>query len=330
MNVLILGGAGFIGMNIAERLSTKNGYQITLADNLFRGKKDSHLEALIKKENVNLIIGDFTQPAAFEQLEKDYDQFYMLASVVGVKYSEQMPDELIRINTALIFNTLEWLKNSSVKKVLFTSTSECYAGTIDTWGYDVPTPESVPLCISDIKNPRFTYAVTKILGESGFYHYSKIHGFEVTIVRYHNVYGPRMGFMHVIPQVTQRFLNGEQDFKIYGSDQTRAFNFITDAVNGSVCAMESQNTNGEIIHIGDMNAEITIDELVTYIGELLDYKGRYTYADAPEGSVFRRCPDTSLAAELFSYNPQVEWKLGVKHTVEWYRNYFMLGGKVYE
>lgn len=330
MKVLILGGAGFIGMNIAEKLSTKSSYKITLADNLFRGKKDSYLESLIKKENVNLIIGDFTEPDAFEKLDKDYDQFYMLASVVGVKYTEQMPDELIRVNTALIFNTLEWLKKSNVKKVLFTSTSECYAGTIDTWDYDVPTPESVPLCISDIKNPRFTYAVTKILGESGFYHYSKIHGFEVTIVRYHNVYGPRMGFKHVIPQVIQRFLSGEQDFKIYGYNQTRAFNFITDAVNGTFCAMESENTNGVIIHIGDMNAEITIDELVTYIGKLIDYKGEYTYVDAPEGSVSRRCPDTSLATELFGYKPQVEWKLGVKHTVEWYRNYFMLGGKVYE
>jgi len=116
MNVLILGGAGFIGMNIAEKLSTKSGYKITLADNLFRGKKDSYLEALIKKENVNLIMDDFTEPAAFEQLEKDYDQFYMLASVVGVKYTEQMPDELIRINTALIFNTLEWLKNPMLRK----------------------------------------------------------------------------------------------------------------------------------------------------------------------------------------------------------------------
>lgn len=330
MKVLILGGAGFIGMNIVKKLSERSGYEITLADNLFRGKKDSYLESLLEKDNVNLIVGDFTDPTAFEQLEKNYDQVYMLASVVGVKYTEEIPDELVRINTALIFNTLEWLKNSDCKKALFTSTSECYAGTIDTWGYEVPTPETVPLCVADIKNPRFTYAVTKMLGESGFYQYSKIHGFEATIVRYHNVYGPRMGFKHVIPQVTQRFLDGEQDFKIFGHDQTRAFNFITDAVDGTISAMDAQNTNGEIVHIGDMRAEITIEELVTYIGELVEYKGEYTHVPAPEGSVSRRCPDTSLATELFGYEPKVEWKQGVKDTVEWYLDYLKSGGNVYE
>jgi len=330
MKVLILGGAGFIGMNIVKTLAERGSYQITLADNLFRGKKDIYLESILEKDNVNLIVGDFTDPAVFDLLEKDYDQVYMLASVVGVKYTEEIPDELIRINTALIFNTLEWLKSSDCKKLLFTSTSECYAGTIDTWGYEVPTPEAVPLCITDIKNPRFTYAVTKMLGESGFYHYSKIHGFEVTIVRYHNVYGPRMGFKHVIPQVTQRFLDGEQNFKIYGHDQTRAFNFITDAVDGTIDAMDAQNTHGEIIHIGDMRAEITIEELVTYIGELVDYDGAYTYVPAPDGSVSRRCPDTSLATELFGYQPKVKWKNGVKDTVEWYLDYLKSGGDVYE
>jgi len=330
MKVLVLGGAGFIGLNIVKTLSDKADYQITIADNLFRGKKDNILESLITRDNVELIIGDFTEPSTFERLDSDYDYVYMLASVVGVKYTEEIPDELVRINTLLIMNTLEWLKNSKCKKVLFTSTSECYAGTIDLFGYDVPTAETVPLCVGDIKNPRFTYAITKMLGESGFYHYSKIHGFDCTIVRYHNVYGPRMGFKHVIPQVTQRFLDGEKDFKIYGYDQTRSFNFISDAVNGTIQAMESSAANSEIIHLGDMHAEITIEKLVRYIGDLVEYRGEYTYASAPEGSVSRRCPDTSLATELFGYNPQVGWEQGVKETVDWYLHYLNEGGSVYE
>ncbi len=330
MKVLVLGGAGFIGMNIVSELSSREGYDITIADNMFRGKKDAYLESLLEKENVRLVEGDFTAPDSYSKLDADYDHVYMLASVVGVKYTEEIPDELIKINTALIFNTLEWLKNSDCKKALFTSTSECYAGTIDVWGYDVPTPEDVPLCIGDIRNPRFTYAVTKMLGESGFYQYSKIHGFDATIVRYHNVYGPRMGFKHVIPQVTQRFLDGEENFKIFGHDQTRAFNFISDAVMGTIGAMESEKTNGEIIHIGDMRAEIKIEELVKYIGELVGYEGDFEYVSAPEGSVSRRCPDTKLAKELFGYEPQVEWKSGVKQTVEWYLEYLKSGGDVYE
>ena len=293
-------------------------------------EKDQYLLKLLKKDNVKIIVGDFTISENFQQLEKDYDYVYMLASVVGVKYTEEIPEELIRINTSLIFNTLEWIKNSKCKKLLFSSTSECYAGTVDKFNYKVPTPENVPLCIENIKNPRFTYAITKMLGESAFYNYSKAYGFEAVIVRYHNVYGPRMGFKHVIPQVTQRFLSGEKNFKIYGHNQTRSFNHINDAVNGTIGAMESVNTNGEIIHIGDMQSEISIEELVKYIGDLFKYDGGYKYSNAPEGSVSRRCPNTTLANKLYGYSPRVSWKKGVKETVEWYINYIRSDGDIYE
>ena len=237
MKVLVIGGTGFIGLNIAEKLASRTGYTVTLADNLFRGKHDPIVESLITRENVSLVNADFTNPKSYELLEDDYDHVYMLASVVGVQYTIDIPDELIRINTCLILNTLEWLKSSKCKKVLFSSTSECYSGTVDEFSYKVPTDEKVPLCIPDIKNPRFSYAVTKMLGESGFLNYSKKHNFEATIIRFHNVYGPRMGFKHVVPQITHRFFLKERDFKIFGYNQTRAFNHISDAVAGTIAAM---------------------------------------------------------------------------------------------
>ena len=264
--VLLIGGAGFIGLRIANYLGEKGNYEIHIIDNFFRGKEDDYLKGLVKKHQLKIMSADCTQASAFSVLDNDYDYVYMLASVVGVKYTEEIPNELIRINTALILNTLEWIKHTNCKKVLFTSTSECYAGTIEAFGYKIPTPEDVPLCIEDITHPRFTYAVTKMLGESGFMNYSKVYGFECTIVRFHNVYGERMGFKHVIPQVTQRLLKQESPLKIYGSDQTRAFNFIEDAVAGTVLAMEKPNTNGEIFHIGDSSDEITIEELVQFMG----------------------------------------------------------------
>jgi UDP-glucose 4-epimerase len=327
--VLIIGGAGFIGMNITKELASK-GYQITIADNFFRGKMDEALKSIINKNNISVVSDDFTKQEAFSALDGDYDYVYMLASVVGVEYTQKIPNELIRINTQLIINTLEWVKNTKCKKVLFTSTSECYAGTIEEFGYKVPTPETVPLTISDISHPRFTYAVTKMLGESGFLHYSKVYGFDCTIIRYHNVYGPRMGFKHVIPQVVQRFLKNENPFKVFGFDQTRAFNFIDDAVAGTIGAMESDRTSGEIIHIGDMDAEITIEELVHYIGDLLKYDGSYEKDEAHSGSVSRRCPDTTKASELFGYQPKTGWKDGVEQTVSWYVDYLEAGKDVFE
>jgi UDP-glucose 4-epimerase len=328
--VLLLGGAGFIGSNIIEYLVTHGDYQISIADNFFRGKLDDYLKTMVHKNNIKVIAADFTQSESFKKLENDYDFIYMLASVVGVKYTEEMPNELIRINTALIFNTLEWIKLTDCKKILFTSSSECYAGTIEAFAYLIPTPETVPLCIADISHPRFTYAVTKMLGESGFLNYSRVYGFECTVVRYHNVYGPRMGFKHVIPQVTQRFLDHETPFRIFGFDQTRSFNYIDDAVMGTVLAMESDNTNGEIFHIGNMREEIKIEELVRFIGKELGYKGEYSKISAPSGSVNRRCPDTTKAEQMLDYRSQVSWFEGVQRTVDWYVDYLKKGKDVFE
>ena len=328
--LLLIGGAGFIGFNIAKFLADKNVYKITIADNFFRvgGKMDDSIKALVEKYNVNIISADFTDKNSFSRLENKYDYVYMLASVVGVDYVNEMPHEIIRINTALIWNTLEWLRNSKCGKVLFTSTSECYAGTIEAFDYKIPTSEQVPLTIQDIRHPRFTYAVTKMLGESGFIQYADKLGFDCTIVRYHNVYGPRMGFKHVIPHLAQRFLNGENPFKVYGASQTRAFNFIDDAVEGTVLAME-RGRSGEIYHIGT-EEEISIKELVVYTGKLMGFTGKYVDAPTYPGSVARRCPDISKAKNELGYEPKVSWKLGLKETINWYVDYLKENKELHE
>lgn len=328
--VLLLGGAGFIGMNIARYLVEKRDYKVTIADNFFRGggKIDSELEALVNQHNISIVAGDFTQAAMFDSLEKDYDYVYMLASVVGVDYTTKMPDRIIQINTALIYNTLEWLRGAQCKKILFTSTSECYAGTIEAFGYAVPTPEEIPLTIQDIGHPRFTYAVTKMLGESGFLNYSKVLGFECTIIRYHNVFGPRMGFKHVIPHLAQRFMAKENPFMLYGHDQTRSFNYIDDAVEGTVLAME-KGRNGEIYHIG-ASEEITIEQLVRYVGDIYGFNGAYEYAPTYPGSVQRRCPDITKARKELGYEPKIDWQEGLDKTIGWYKDFLESGKEQHE
>ena len=154
-SVLLLGGAGFIGFNIAKYLAENRDYKLTIADNFARGKQDDYFTELVKMNDIKVVAGDFTNPAAFDELESSYDQVYMLASVVGVDNANSIPHEIIRINTALIYNTLEWIRRSKIGKALFTSTSECYAGTIEAFGYVTPTPEEVPLCIQDIGHPSF-------------------------------------------------------------------------------------------------------------------------------------------------------------------------------
>lgn len=318
--ILIIGGAGFIGMNLARFLLQKRDSDLTLADHNF--VRDMS-EYFTKKEidNIKFVEDDFTRSSAYEHLDKDFDFVYMLASVVGVNNTLERPHEVIKINTSLIFNCLEWLKTVSVKRVLFASTSETYSGTTEVLDYPIPTDEFVPLCIQDVSDSRFTYAITKILGESAFLNYAKTYDFEVTIVRYHNAFGPDMGFKHVIPHLVERFLNNENPFRMYGHDQTRAFSFISDIVEGSVLAMETDKASSEIFHLGSSH-EISIEELIKAVGNLMGYSGEYQEAPTYPGSVSRRCPNISKAKRVLGYNPRVNWKDGLASTVNWYRDFF--------
>jgi UDP-glucose 4-epimerase len=327
--VLILGGAGFIGFNIAKWLAANRNYELTIADNFMKKNHDDEFDQLISDHGIRVIEDDFSKESAYDQLDSDYDQVYMMAALVGVDNANSKPHEVIRINTALTLFTLEWIRRSRIRKVLFASTSENYAGTVDAFGYKIPTPEEVPLTIKDISHPRFTYAVTKILGESGFLNYSKMLGFETTIVRYHNVFGPRMGFNHVVPHLVIRFRNGEEPYRIYGHDQTRDFCYITDAVEGTVLAMEQPGTNGQIYHLGT-GVEITIEELTKYTGELMGFRGSYTYAPTYPGSVSRRSPDTTKSKKDLGFTAKTDWKKGLKETVAWYNTYFDSGKTVPE
>jgi len=327
--VLILGGAGFIGFNVAKFLAENKDYQITIADNFMKKNRDEEFDKLVKNFNIKVIEDDFSKEEAYNKLDDTYDQVYMMAALVGVDNANTKPHEVIRINTALTLFTLEWIRRSKIGKVVFASTSENYAGTVDAFGYKIPTPEEVPLTIQNIAHPRFTYAVTKILGESGFLNYAKMLGFETTIIRYHNVFGPRMGFNHVIPHLVIRFRNGEDPFKVYGHDQTRDFCYITDAVEGTVLAMETPAANGQIYHLGTQ-VEITIGELIHYTGELMHFKGQYINAPTYPGSVSRRSPDVTKSKKELGFTAKVNWKDGLKKTVDWYNQYFDAGKTVPE
>ena len=197
---LIIGGAGFIGINLARYLVRNRSIDLTLADTIF-GRNLEDYFSQTELRHIKVIRADFTTPEAYQSLAKDFDSVYMLASVVGVNNTLEQPSEVIRINTALILHCLDWLKTTAVKKVLFTSTSETYAGTTELFDHAVPTNESVPLCIQDSSDPRFTYAITKLLGESAFLNYAKKYNFDATVVRFHNAFGPDMGLKHVIPHI---------------------------------------------------------------------------------------------------------------------------------
>ncbi|BAU57056.1 UDP-glucose 4-epimerase [Halorhodospira halochloris] len=146
--VLILGGGGFIGINIARRLLDDGGYTITLADKGYRGRLEKYFDADERAE-LTVIEDDFTDPRAYAKLANHYDHVYMMAAIVGVNRTLEHPEEVIRVNTALTHYILDWLQRAEVGRVVFASSSENYAATTDLFDAPIPTPESVPLTGSD-------------------------------------------------------------------------------------------------------------------------------------------------------------------------------------
>lgn len=324
-NVLVLGGGGFIGRNIVEFLVNRGDCYVTAADI----KPGSNFQAIIDDKNksarLNVVIDDFSYMKAFNKLNGHFDEIYMLAAIVGVNKTLKDPQDVIRTNTLLTMNTIEWIAKNPVKRILFSSSSENYAGTSDLFNIEIPTDEDVPLTISDISHPRWTYAITKMHGESAFLHSAKKYGFDTTIVRYQNIIGPEMGFGHAIPHIVERFLKNEgEPIKIYGHNQTRAFCYIDDAVLGTVAAMEGINSIGKIYHIGN-EEEITMEVLTKHIGSYLKYIGVYENAITYPGSVSRRCPNITRAKKDLGYFPKFKWAEAVNLTTDWYKSFFQSG-----
>lgn len=320
--ILIIGGGGFIGFHLAKKLCEDPHNQITICDNLSRGKMDEDLKRLLSDcSNIHFIKADLTKKDDFQKLDNGYEHVYMLASVVGVKYTEETPERVIRINSYLILNVLDWLIQNRCSKVLFSSTSETYAGGAIFYNIPIPTPEDVPLTIVDVTNPRFSYAITKILGEAGFIHYARAYNFRVTIVRYHNIYGPRMGFEHVVPELCMRIIHRKDPFQIFGVEQTRAFCYITDAVDATIKVMYSENTDSQIVHIGNDQEEILIEELAKKLFRISGFYPKLHFLPSHKGSVPRRCPDISKLAGLTGFAPKVSLDEGLKKTYDWYSNH---------
>ncbi|MEZ7126674.1 NAD-dependent epimerase/dehydratase family protein [Nonomuraea sp. AD125B] len=311
MKVLLLGGAGFIGLHLARRLRT-DGHAVTVIDDFSRGRRDDELTAL----DVEVRSADLTDPASYAAIEPGWDQIYMLAAVVGVRNVEKDPARVIRVNTLAMMHLLDWLRPGD--KLFFASTSEAYAGGVTTGLVPVPTAEDVPLVIEDVASPRYTYAISKMLGEAAVLHTARAKGFEAVIGRFHNVYGPRMGADHVIPELSLRAMRGEDPFRLYGADQSRAFCYVDDAVEAMVRLMAEPRAMGRIVHIGN-DAETNIGDLAKLVLRIAEVSPAIDDVPAPAGSVARRCPDLTLLRELTGYEPRVALEEGVRRTFAWYQ-----------
>jgi UDP-glucuronate decarboxylase len=322
--VLVLGGAGFIGYHLATRLADE-GHALTLVDDLSRGRADPALVALRARPGVRFLESDLTVPGALDGLSRDWDQVFMLAAVVGVRNVERDPARVIRTNTLALQHLLDWLPAAG-ETLVFASTSEVYAGSVALGLAAVPTAEEVPLTIADPGAPRSAYALSKILGEAAVGHAGRARGLRWVIVRYHNVYGPRMGTDHVVPELALRALRREDPFRVYGARQRRAFCHVADAVEATLRLAAAEDARGRVVNVGNDAEETVIEDLAALVLRQAGYRPAVEHVPAPAGSPERRCPDLGRLRALTGFAPKVPLEAGVTETFDWYRAWWAQQG----
>lgn len=321
--ILITGGVGFIGLHLS-RLHAQFGDDVTIIDNFFRGKADTDLEKVLQRKNVKFIEADLTDPQAWSKIKGGFDYVYHLAAVNGTDLFYKIPHEVLRINLLSAIYCLEWFKERNADgKILFTSSNEAYAGALESFNQlPIPTPEDVPLVISDVKNPRWTYAATKAIGEQLFINYAKSFKLRFVIVRPHNFYGPRAGFSHVIPQFIGRIVKRTDPFPIFGSDDTRSFCYVEDAVEAMRLVMVSEKTDGEIYHIGTEEETVIKDLAEKLFSVSAWHPKKLEIHSSPEGSVKRRLADVRKIKKAVGWSASTSLEDGLKLTFDWYKDKF--------
>ena len=315
---LITGGLGFIGFHLAKLLSEK-GEKITLCDNQFRGKLDAEVKDFLKRTNSKYINIDLAEKDQFHILDRDYDKIYHLAAINGTKYFYEIPETVLRINLLSVINLLDWVKETSCKNILFSSSSEAYSGTIQKFGWNIPTEELIPLSIEDVTNPRYSYGGSKIAGELLFINYGKRYNLNTRIIRLHNIYGERMGEEHVVSEFFKKIVDKADPFTILGGEETRTFIYVGDGVEAMRLIMDTEKTSGQIINVGNETGEIKIKDLAKIMFEIAGVNPGVEIKNAPKGSVTRRCPSISKLTNLTGYYPETSLKEGLKKTYEWYK-----------
>jgi len=315
--VIVTGAAGFLGYALASYLSADKNNVVYVVDNYIRGENDADFRALCNKENVRLIECDLNfQPNVMELLPADVDYVYHFAALNGTQNFYERPFEVARCCTLPTMFLLEKYSTcASLKRFVYAGSSEAYASTVTKFDWPVPTDEMVPLSIDGVDNERWSYGGSKLHGEIACFAASRQFGIPVSVVRFHNAYGPRMGDKHVIPDFLTRATNGV--FELFGYENTRSFIYVEDAIRATVAVASAVTCKNEIVNVGG-SLEISMNALANKIMSILSLTDKIVLHPAPRGSVLRRAPNISKLHELTNFVERWSLDSGLEQTIKFY------------
>jgi nucleoside-diphosphate-sugar epimerase len=312
--ILVTGGSGFIGSALVRAL-VHAGNNVRVLDDNSRGRA-RRLEDVAT--DIEFIAGDIRDAATVAKAAQGMDEVHHLAFVNGTEFFYKMPELVLDVGVRGMINVIDACRAHNVGSLILASSSEVYQTPPH-----IPTGEDAPLTVPNVLNPRYSYGAGKLISEVIAINFGRKFFERVLIFRPHNVYGPDMGWEHVIPQfalrlhkLTQAQLTGRLRFEIQGSGQeTRSFCFIDDLVAG-VMTMRAKGEHLGIYHVGTME-EVAIAELAQRIASAAGREIALVPRPPAAGGTPRRCPDISKLAKL-GYKPRVPLDQGLKATLDWY------------
>ncbi len=318
-DVLITGGAGFIGQALARRL-VDGGARVTLIDDFSRGRRDADLEALCGRADVTAVTLDLLSDGAADALGRDFDTVVHLAARLGVANVIARPYETLTANVALTEAAIAVARRQDrLQTFVFASTSEVYAGSLFAGLLPFPTPETTTLALPDLAQPRTSYMLSKLYGEA----MALQSGLPAVIVRPHNVYGPRMGVEHVVPELMKRMHAAApgDTLEVFSPTHTRTFCYIDDATALIAGLMAEPAANGRAWNVGTQSPEVPILELAEQVRAAVGADVTLAGASDTAGSPSRRQPDMTATDALTGIVERVPLGEGVARTWAWYRRH---------
>lgn len=312
----ITGAAGFIGSSLAEKL-LKEGYKVIGIDNFcdFYNPtiKENNVKELMNNEKFKLYRKDIRDRQAIQEIfdSNNIDVVIHLAAMAGVRPSIENPILYQEVNCMGTQNILEEMKKHNITNLVMASSSSVY-GNCKT----VPFKEDmiVDFAISP-------YAATKKANEVMTHVYHKLSNFNVIMLRFFTVFGPKQRPDLAINKFT-RFMLEDKEIPMFGDGTTsRDYTYIDDIVDGitkSIKYVENNNNVYEIINLGN-STPVTLKEMINTIAKVLNKEAKINQLPMQPGDVERTYADISKAKELIGYNPKTSFEKGIENFVEWYK-----------
>lgn len=309
-NVLVTGGAGFIGSHLCDELLLCGAGKVVCVDNFFLGKMEN-IEDAMTHDNFVLYRDDCRQFGVMQSIiEKEQIEVVFNMATIALNYSFFNPFDAYLVNVQIANTLLELLKVGAYKTLIHTSSSEAYG-----------TAQYSPMDENHPTDPTTPYAAGKAAADLMVHSFSKVLDLDISIIRPFNNYGPRQNaegpLAGIIPVTAKRIKNGGTPVIHGDGEQTRDFIYVKDTVRGLLLAYEKEESRGKIINLGS-GKDMTMNRLLQGICDYMGYTGEWDHKPERTSDVRKLCANINRAEKILGFEPQMNFEKGIKETLDWY------------